>query len=90
MLYAHTIWTEALSVGTTRRKLPSVNRLSAISGFRTVSDEAVLVLAETILIDILADVMRRIYLLRLECPERRTFYLVPYITPWMENKHWTC
>ena len=44
-------------------------RLSAIrriSGFRTISDEAVLVLAETIPIDILADEMRRIYLRRLE------------------------
>ena len=39
-----------------------------ISGFRTVSDEAVLVLAKTIPIDILTDEMRRIYLRRLEYP----------------------
>ena len=41
------IWSEALSVGTTRRILSSVYRLSAIrrvSGFRAVSDDAVLVL----------------------------------------------
>ena len=60
-------------MGTTRRILSSVYRLSAIrriSGFRTVSDEAVLVLAKTIPIDILADEMRRIYLRRLEHPGR--------------------
>ena len=48
-------------------------RLSAIrqiSVFRTVSDEAVLVLAKTIPIDILADEMRRIYFRRLEYPEQ--------------------
>ena len=47
-----------LSVETTRGKLSSGYRLSAIrqmSGFRTVSDEAVLVLAKTIPIDIWAD-----------------------------------
>ena len=71
MLYACPIWLEALSVGTTRRILSSVYRLSAIrrvSGFRTVSDEAVLVLAKAIPIDILADEMRRIYFRRLEYP----------------------
>ena len=43
MLYACSIWSEALSVGTTRRILSLVYRLSAIrrvSGFRTVADEA--------------------------------------------------
>ena len=43
------------TVGTTRRILSSVYRLNAIrpiSGFKTVSDEAVLVLAKTIPIDI--------------------------------------
>ena len=61
-------------MGTTRRILSSVYRLSAIrrvSGLRTVSDEAVLILP----IEILADEMRRIYFHRLEYPgaeERRT------------------
>ena len=62
MLYACQIWSEALFVGTTSRILSSVYRLSAIrrvSGFRTVSDEAVLVLAKAITIDILANEMRR-------------------------------
>ena len=62
---------EALSVGMTERILSSVCRLSAIrrtSGFRIVSDEAVLVLAKTIPIDILAAEMRRIHLRRFEYP----------------------
>ena len=49
----------------------SVYRLSAIrriSDFRTVSDEALLVLRKTILIDILADEMRNIHPCRLEYP----------------------
>ena len=48
-----------------------VHRLSAIrqlSGFTTVFDESVLVLAKTISIDILTDVIRKIYLRRLEYP----------------------
>ena len=48
MLYACPIWSEALSVGTTRRILSLVHHLSEIrriSGFRIVSDEAVFVLA---------------------------------------------
>ena len=47
-------------MGTTRTLLSLVYRLSAvrqISGFRTVSDEAVLVLTKTIPIDILADII---------------------------------
>ena len=58
-------------MGTTRRILSSAYRLSAVrrvSGFRTVSDEAVVALAKAIPIDILADEMRRIYFHRLECP----------------------
>ena len=60
ILHPCPIWTEALSVGTTRRKLSSMYCLSVIIqiiGFRTVSDETVLVLPKTILIDILADEM---------------------------------
>ena len=45
----------------------SVFRL--INGFRTVSNEAVLVLAKTITIDILANEMRLKYFRHLECPE---------------------
>ena len=41
-----------------------------ISGFRTVSDEAVLILVTTIPIDILADEMRWTYFRRFECPEQ--------------------
>ena len=58
ILYACPIWSEALSVGTTKRILFPAYRLSAlrrISGFKTVSDKAVLVLAKTIPIDRLAD-----------------------------------
>ena len=85
MLYACPIWSEVLSVGTTRRILSSVYRLSAIrqiSGFRTVSDEAVLVLAKTIARNTSVDEMKWIYLSRLEylrqttaikSDERRTF-----------------
>ena len=63
ILYVCPIWSEALSVGTIRRLLSSVYRLKEIrqiSGFRTVSDEGVLVLVKTIPIDILADEKRRI------------------------------
>ena len=62
-------------MGTTWRILSSVYRLSPIrwiSGFRTVYDKAVLVLANIIPIDILADEMRRIYLRRLEYPGQIT------------------
>ena len=54
-----------------KRKLSSVYCLSAIrqiSGFRTVSDEAVRVLAKTVPVDILADQMRLIHFRRFECP----------------------
>ena len=57
MLYACTIWSEALSVETIRRILSSVYRLSVFrqtNGFRTVSDEAVLILAKAIPMDIYA------------------------------------
>ena len=50
-------------MGTKRRILSSVYRLSAIrrmSSHRTVSDEAVLVLAKAISIDILADSLSRV------------------------------
>ena len=62
-------------MGTIRRILSSLYRLRAIrrmSGFRTVSDEAVLVLAKVLAkeipINILADEMRRIYFRHLEYP----------------------
>ena len=68
LLYVCPIRSKALSVGTARMKLSSVYRQSTIrqiSGFRTVSDEAILILAKTITIDILADEMRRVYFCRL-------------------------
>ena len=55
----------------TRSKLSTVYRLRAIrqiNGFRTVSDEVVLVLAKTIPIDILANEMKRIFFSRLDNP----------------------
>ena len=73
MLYVCLICWDAFSVETTSGKLSSVYRLSAIreiSGFRTMSDEAVLVLGKAILLDILADKKSRIYFRRLECPEQ--------------------
>ena len=48
----------------------TLSAIRQISGFRTVSDEAVLVLAETIPIDILANEMGRIYFRRLECSKQ--------------------
>ena len=65
----------ALVMVTTKRILSYVYHLSAsrrISGFRTVSDEAVLVLAKTIPIDILAGEMKRICHRRLEYPGQIT------------------
>ena len=54
ILYVCSVGSKALSVRTTRRIPSSVYCLSVIrrvSGFRTVSDEAVLVLVKTISID---------------------------------------
>ena len=59
ILYACPIWSEALSVGTIGMILSWMYRLSAIrqiSGFSTVSNEVVLVLAKTTAISILADI----------------------------------
>ena len=60
-------------IGTTRKNLSSEYSLSSIreiSGFRTVPDEAVLVLAKTIPVDILADEVKRIHFCCLDYPER--------------------
>ena len=65
MLYTYSIWSEAIYV---QGGFGSVYRLSAIrriNGFRTVSDEAVL-------IDILVDEMRSIYFHFLEYPRQIT------------------
>jgi len=64
LLYAAPIWAKTLTTQDTRRKITTPYRISAlraISGFRTISDEAAFVLAGMIPIDILADEMRRIY-----------------------------
>lgn len=64
LLYAAPIWSNAVRVQETRRKLSSVYRLTAlrtICGFRTISEDAAYVLAGMIPIDILADEMTRIY-----------------------------
>ena len=66
------------------RILPSVYRLSAIrwiSSFRTVYDEAVLVLAKIVPIDILVDEISRIYLRRLAYPGQILTYLDGHNNP---------
>ena len=73
MLYAFTVWWETLTVGTPKRKLSSVYNLIAvrqISGFSKVSDEALLVLVQTIPVDILADKMRGVFFRCLEYPRQ--------------------
>lgn len=67
LLYAAPVWAAALTTKEIRRNLCSSYRLSAlrvISGFRTVSDDAALVMAGMLPVDILADEMRRIFLRR--------------------------
>lgn len=64
LLYAAPIWAGAMKLKTNKRKLLSVNRLSAlraICGYRTISDEAAFVIAGIIPVDILADEMKRVY-----------------------------
>lgn len=64
LAYAAPIWANVLNIETTRKKISSVYRLSAIRtirGYRTISTEAAYVLAGMIPIDILADEMARIY-----------------------------
>lgn len=64
LIYAAPVWAQAMTVKETRRKLASVQRLSAlraICGFRTISEEAALVIAGMLPIDIMADEMARIY-----------------------------
>lgn len=64
LLYAAPVWAHATRIQGARRKLASVYRLSAlrvISGYRTISEEAALVIAGMIPMDILADEMARIY-----------------------------
>ncbi|KAL7730750.1 hypothetical protein ACLKA6_003520 [Drosophila palustris] len=70
LLYAAPIWAKAVESNQgLRRKLSAPYRLCAlrvISGFRTVSHDAALVLAGMIPVDILAMEMREIYLARAE------------------------
>jgi retron-type reverse transcriptase len=64
LLYAAPVWAEALSIGSYRRKMASVQRtcaLRVISGYRTVSEQAALVLASTPPIDLLAAERRTRY-----------------------------
>lgn len=64
LTYAAPVWAHAMSIQGTRRKLASVHRLSAlrvISGYRTISEEAALVIAGMMPIDIMAGEMARIY-----------------------------
>ncbi|KAH8274669.1 hypothetical protein KR044_010360, partial [Drosophila immigrans] len=70
MLYASPIWAPAVAQNKSlQRKIAAPYRLSAlrvISGFRTVSNEAALVLAGMIPVDILAMEMREVYVARKE------------------------
>lgn len=64
LLYAAPVWAGVLKAQEARRRLTRPYRIAAlraISGFRTISDEAAFVLAGMIPIDILADEMSRIY-----------------------------
>lgn len=64
LLYAAPIWSKAVIVQETKKKLSSVYRLTAlrtISGYRTISEDAAYVIAGMIPIDILAEEMTRIY-----------------------------
>lgn len=64
LLYAAPVWAHVMMTQATRRKFTRVQRLSAlrvISGFRTISEEAALVIAGMLPIDIMADEMTRIY-----------------------------
>lgn len=74
ILYASPVWADALMIKTTKRKLTSIYRLSAlrtISGFCTISDEAACVIAGMVPIDILVDEMRRVYDRTHETPANR-------------------
>lgn len=64
LAYAAPVWAHAMTIQETRRKLASVHRLSAlrvISGYRTISEDAALVIAGMLPIDIMAEEMARIY-----------------------------
>ena len=64
LLYGAQIWAEALKQKGNMRKMQSVHRLTAIrvtSAFRTVSGDAVSVIAGMTPMDIAADEMRRLY-----------------------------
>lgn len=64
ILYAAPVWAAAMEKTTCRKKIARAYRLSAlraISGFRTVSDDAACVLAGMMPVDILAKELSRIY-----------------------------
>lgn len=74
LTYGITIWGEALKYEDYRRKIAAVNRLSALRvscAFRTVSDDAVCVIAGLIPIEILAVERRQLYETRSNIPEER-------------------
>lgn len=64
ILYAAPVWSGSLEVQRTKKKLASVYRLAAMrvcSSYRTISEDAVNVIAGMVPIDILADEARRRY-----------------------------
>lgn len=72
LLYGAEIWADALKMETYRRRMASVQRQSALritSGYRTVSEAAILVVAGVIPIDLLAQERRRTYLRKLQAQE---------------------
>ena len=64
LMYAAPVWADAVRMPTYLKIISSVYRLSAlraISGFRTISNDAALVLAEMLPVDILAREMKRLH-----------------------------
>lgn len=95
LLYGAPVWANSLVLTSYRRSMSSIQRLSAIrvaSSYRTVSEDAVCVIASILPIDILAAERRRLHLgraadprvKRLICDEERTTSL----QQWQER--WDC
>ncbi|XP_046868464.1 uncharacterized protein LOC124460908 [Drosophila willistoni] len=69
MLYGAPAWANAMTVKTYRRRLETTYRLAALRvccGFRTISDDAALVIAGMTPIDLLAHEAQRIYATKME------------------------
>ena len=74
LTYGIAIWGEALKIKECRRKIAAVNRLSALTvscAFRTVSDEAVCVIAGMMPIEVLSVERKQLYEQRSSTPEEQ-------------------